>query len=114
MHQVSWLLSKRYVYHTRELIVECCNGTLDQYCDTRNLLWLGLDFGCGRASASPANDTLYFSIITVVACFVWRSTRLVERVEGFVARETRLIDLEVVVERVYDLWLLPIFVTGCL
>jgi hypothetical protein len=52
-----------------------------------DLLWLGLDFGRGCASASTTDDTLYFSVVTVIAYFVWRpgATRLVESVEGFIA-----------------------------
>lgn len=80
----------------------------------RDLLWLRLDFGSGRAFASSTDDAFYLSIITVVAQFVWRSTRLVERLEGFVAREARLVALQVAVERVQNLGSSPGLVTGYL
>jgi hypothetical protein len=43
---------------------------------------------------------------------VWRSARLVESVEGFVAGKTRLVGQEVLIERVNKLWLQPRLITG--
>lgn len=77
----------------------------------QDLLWFRLDFGGGCASTSTTDNTLYFSIVAVVAYFVWRPTRLVESVEGFVAGKTRLVGQEVLIERVNKLWLQPSFVT---
>ena len=78
-----------------------------------DLLWFRLDLGRGRTSAPGANGTLQdFSVVTVVAHFVWSSTRLIEWVKGFVAGQTRLIDLEELVERVNKVCFQPSFVTG--
>ena len=80
----------------------------------QDLLWFRLDFGRGCASTPATDDTLYsFSVVTVVAYFVWRST-LVERFEGFVAGQTRRICLEVLIERVDQIWFFPRFIAGCL
>lgn len=49
--------------------------------DMEDLLWFGFDFGSGRTSTSSAYNTLHLAVITVVAYFVWRPTRLEERLE---------------------------------
>ena len=77
-----------------------------------DLLWFRLDFGRGCASASTTYDAFYFHIVAVVAYFVWRSARLVESVEGFVAGKTRLVGQEILIERVNKLWLQPRLITG--
>jgi hypothetical protein len=78
----------------------------------RDLLWFRLDFGRGCTSSSSANDTLHLAVVTVVACFEWRPTRLEETLESWFAREAGLIDLQVLVKRVNKVRLPPIFVTA--
>jgi hypothetical protein len=78
----------------------------------RDLLWFRFDFGRGRTSTSSANDTLQLAVVTVVAYFVWRSTRLEETLKSWFMREAGLVGLQMLVKRVNKVRLSPIFVTA--